>query len=150
MLRGVPALAYLYAGNNPISWFDSTGLDVQNNSNDGVWISGEHGEQYYLAPGDTFYGNQDGVYSGHKGVYKANNGVSIVINPDGSINTFDGPDLSRFVQGFGENSVGPHLLPFGLRERTGGPKDDDFSVRNKWADNPNVNSPSGSMCGGGK
>lgn len=150
VLRGVPALAYLYAGNNPISWFDSTGLDVQNNSNDGVWISGEHGEQYYLAPGDTFYGNQDGVYSGHKGVYKTNNGVNIVIDPDGSINTFDGPDLSRFVQGFGENSVGPHLLPFGLRERTGGPKDDDFPVRNKWADNPNVNSPSGSMCGGGK
>lgn len=71
-------------------WFDPNGLDIQNNSSDGVWVAGEGGERYYLAPGDTYYGPQDGVYTAD-GVFKTNDGVHATVNPDGSISTFGAP-----------------------------------------------------------
>ena len=146
--RGFSASAYGYARDNPIGWFDATGLDVQNNSNDGVWIVGEHGERYYLAPGDTYYGEQDGFYSGTAGVYETNEGVDAVINPDGTVSTFGGPPASQASQAAGESGA---PFPNRIGDRLGGPKDDGFLNRHTdWPTNPAANYPGGSTppyCG---
>ncbi len=137
---------FSYAGNNPVRWFDATGLDVQNNSSDGVWIAGEQGEQYYLAPGDTYYGPQDGVYT-PDGVFKTNNGVNAVINPDGTVSSFGGPAASQAAQAAGESGVAG-ALPARAGDKFGGPKDSSFLPRNpNWPANPASNQSSGSKCG---
>lgn len=138
---------YSYARSNPIRWIDATGLDVQNNSSDGVWIVGEHGALYYLAPGDTYYGEHDGLYSGSQGVYKTNDGLDVVVNPDGTVSTFGGPPFSQAIQGAGERGVGS-LMPNRASDKLGGPKDDNFLNRHEdWPRNPANNLDSGSQCG---
>lgn len=143
---GTSVAVYAYARNNPVRYVDPTGLDVQNNSSNGVWIVGEHGEQYYLAPGDTFYGRQDGLYS-QNGIYKTNDGVNAVINPDGSTSMFGGSVLASTAQVYG---LGLNGLPYPrfVTDPLGGPKDPAFLKRHPdWPSDPAANYPGGSVCG---
>jgi hypothetical protein len=144
--RGRSVIAYSYARNNPLWLYDASGLDVQNNSGEGVWIVGEHGEPYYLAPGDTYYGSQDGLYVAGGNVFKTNDGVNVVVNPDGTISTFGGPPGSEVTQNTGE-TIGS-WLPFSVSDRLGGPKDPDFTNRHPdWPSGPDSSDPGGSRCG---
>jgi hypothetical protein len=67
---------YHYAGNNPLKYTDPDGKNIHNNTDHWIIVREEHGKNKAIKPGETYYGEADGILLHDGSTFKINDGNS--------------------------------------------------------------------------
>lgn len=110
---------YNYAANSPLNYLDPDGLDVVNGTDGPLVVlpEADGAKPYFLPPGDTHEGPQDGfAIPGAESVFKTSDRIDARVAADGSVTTSVSPS------GHSKGAVGFYSA---IQAMTGGELDSD-------------------------